>query len=491
MLKKLLTTILALAILVMPMAALAAGETGYVYFRVSDPKVSITDMMDLDMTGLEALLSMAYDMNDAENPIGTVTAQLLINGAESLSGAIGVDKEKAVGILNGMNSAYSVKLADVIPEYKFDPAIITQSFAYADNMKSFEKMELSDEELQQMREKYHIVEAGTEQIEFNGTTVEAKKYTMDWDKETYKEAIRYSLALFGIESEEIMSIYDEMEMIGQFTIYEIDEDNAKVTGAYTVEEEDGEKVDMTMDVVVYGQDENNMDMDMAMSAVTTDSEGTASDPIDMVMSMSVKEIEEFEDAVSLGMTMDMSQGGKRLAEMMFAIDPVKDDTSFTYEYNYEINVLDGSEDQETEGTIKVNGNSKFRDGAALFTMDMSAVDADSGEIMAVNFGMDGTYEKTGDDGVFRGPLSFSMQAEGEEVIGSVNLEMGFSEKVEGRLLDIDSIQAIDYASMTEGDFETASTELMTIVNSTVIELMNIPGLKQLIAAQMSTASYAE
>lgn len=113
-LKKLVSLLLSIIILLMPMLAGAEGETefseGYAYLRLTNPMVNVIDdsgeMLEIDLSGLEVNLA-AESTPEAVHLLLSVLA----NGAEAISGYLTLDESGLYAIVDGMENSVMIPMS--------------------------------------------------------------------------------------------------------------------------------------------------------------------------------------------------------------------------------------------------------------------------------------------------------------------------------------------------------------------------------------------
>lgn len=504
MFRKFFSVILAVALVLMPMASLAEGETMSATIKLSDPKLTIVGLDEIDMTGLDIVLSSAYDLTDADNPVGTITAQVLANGVEAIGAAVGINKEKAVGVLNGLQKVYGIKLADAMPGYVFDPAMIEEFMAAANTQ--IEQTTVADEEFEKaIEELFPMNETGKEQeIDFRGEKVNAKVYTVTLTAVQFEELITKTYGMMGVDEATIKSFLTEanMDLTGEFTFYEVDDNRVYVEGVYTVKqkanpfekfvagatqsatEQTAEEVQCYMTMSAVTIDDANVDIQMNMEMQPTDN--TAGESVKAEMKMVSASSDAFKDAVSMDMTMVMTietatpastTPVTETATMTFALKPQAATEGWNYDYDFDMNIP-GEAHIKMAGKAKVDGE----DVAMTFVADDLLL-AEDGEL--INFGLEGKYAQTEDTYKFDGTVSLALNAEGTQMSLNTKVAIDAGTSVEGQILPIDSMDAVDAQTMTETELEELNTEATGLMFGVMEKLMKIPGLATIIQMGMS------
>lgn len=536
MFKKVLSLVVMLSILVLPMAALAEGETLFMRATVADPILTM-DGQSLDFTGLELILSGAYDLSDTTDPHATVTAQVLGDGKEALAGAATLDKEKAMGMLNGLTNEYFVKFADLQKGFEYgdrEVEILNQFVLGMGQMLrgEFSAPTESEAKFDDFASDLEMKDEGSAEITFGGETVTAQKYTLTLTEAEYRELIVRVYDQVGM-GETIAQMLDSMNMKykGDITLFVIDENNVKMVLSIDMTAEDeavnvlmemdmispdgknancigtmevtseGEKLlgDFTMDIVAPNDENVDAKMNMTMYP-ETDPE----DLISMVMDMAMHTSDAFEDAVEMkfdftATVIDDSYDAAPVGDvedaddddddadddapatatpketsikMGFALTPSKTEAGNQYEYVFTMT-------DDTDVDMTFSGAYVQSDEAFDFTlrMDMQV----EGEKGTMNFEFGGAYNDTDGDYTFDGDLAFDMNMDGTAMEFTTKLGLFISEKVEGRMLsEADFTNPVDINTMTEEEFEAVSVEVQSLGIGALAVLQQLPGISALI-----------
>lgn len=513
MLRKILSLVLTLSVLLMPVAAFAEGETLFTRLTVTDPVLTVSGQV-IDLTGLQLLLSGAYDLSDTKDPQATITAQVLGDGKEALAGAVAIDKEKVMGMLNGLASEYFIKFSDLEDGFEYTDAYAEVLDQFVDTMgkairgeTDFSFSSESTADMTELFDESMMVDGGTTEITFGGETKTAQKYTITLSEEDYRELMIAVYGQFGM-GDMIAEMLDSMDVryTGDINFYFIDEYNVKVdfTMVMTMDNEpitvfmdmditmteDGENAkcagtmnvtdgsddddklmgDFTIDVTAPAEDDMDMTMNMTMYP-----ESEPSEVITMNMVMGVHPSDAFEDAydVKFDVNMTGADEGTEAIRMGFSLTPSAVDGG--EKYNYAFTVSDGGETD-----MGFTGEYVEKDNEFGFTLAMDVTS--EGENVKMDFAFGGAYEEIeGGEFGFDGEVSFALNADGEDISFTTKLGLFISPKVEGRMLsEADFTALVDANELTEDELEALMIEVQTVGLSALAVLQQLPGVNALL-----------
>ena len=443
--KKILSVLICIAMLLMACAFAEGGE-----LSISNVQVSVSDGTVLDLSGIDLRLAAA-----ADEAGGGVRLAVGANGEEVLSAVASVDEEKVALKLDGMSSAYTVSMADIMTMLMEDPD-------FQELMQLISALDFTEQDLIELiaivetfmaNMDASISETGTEEID--GVTYQS--YAINFGEEGYEALFRgivelldqhpalMALLLEGSGYETLGQAYDAlgMKMYAEGTMLtsesdaEIDltayssvngEEAAAVNAygfmSYGVDEEVGlEGVDMTM-LMSEVAGEEYISIFEVNGSVFTDTATGAFAGFDGYFIVPIDE--ENWDGVVLGV-----YGPQLTGTGLWQLSVSDWNGSFTYDVSFgEVDGLEGVYGIMAADGAEINYYSELQDGVGEFGVSVVAADGTGFEVLT---------------------------------------DLALSE-TDGAWLNVDTANAVNLLTLTEEQTSTAGMELMVILMNVVSEL---------------------
>lgn len=467
MVKKLLSAMLVLAMLLAPTLTLAEGATtGYAKITISDLKMTAPGVPEIDLTGLSVNIETAADVTDPANFAGSVQAQLMVNGEEAASGAALLNNTGFTLMLTGLKEKLTANFAD-LDMTELTPEMLEGALASMSNTGNPADMEKAMEDLVAKVAKIE----GEVDFDYRGETVKAEKVTITLTMDDLyaiygamgvpTDMMKTLFEQLGMNIDATISVYaidgTHMYMDGLMTVTATEDGKAEtvtetITGDIEISE-DGRDVHAVFDMKVDGDENATMKMDVT---------GTQSDA--------------FADAMDMTMKMDMlDEDGEAMGAMTMTLKPNAVADGYDYDYAMTMTMVDSPE------SVELSGKAKDAAGDVEITLDAAITGEDAG---VFHFAILGKETDENGTKTFDGTISFAVTADDQDVQASFGLKAETSEDITGKIAqDNAEIPALYLPEMTQDEAEALQTEASGIMMGALSKLMQIPGVLALMQAQ--------
>lgn len=472
MFKRFLSVMVVLAMLALPLTAFADTEKGYGRVTFSNPKISINNVMDVDMTGIDLECAFAVDASDIEHPRGTITGRVISEGAEVLGGAVTFNDAEFVAVVNGLSKMYGGKFADMIPDYEEYKAQFVSAIS---SIAQFSAMDFSASEIDEeiFKDMFVIEDAGEVEITFEGETVKAQKLTYTITEKTYEDMLAKLASLYGIPETAVHEMFKELGMSikADFEMYMIDENTVYEVGTMKVTS-GHESVMGDLTATIRVSDDGTVTVNETVSTVSGD------DVIVVDVDATVKETGDFEDALSMTMTALITENDEDVGTMTMDMTPKAVEGGWQYDMDMTMDMLDEGKVVFTTSMMESGEDMRYASAVKVEGMTPVATAGETGIIIA------GKKQETGE--IFNGNMAFTATGFGMDTTFSMDIVLEMSDSIEGKIIDIANLSAIDLNNMTDAEQKTLALEAQSVVTGALAKLMQNPGFAALFALIGST-----
>jgi hypothetical protein len=474
MAKKLLAVLVVVLLMLAPMSAMAQEETGYASLKIIDPVLSFSGA-SIDFTGLELDLASAVDLKNPAAPAVTYAIAALVNGEEVLSAAAVTDFAQIAFALTGLQNAYKVDLAALLEDQEVSLSALTEAFAAASVVPDEAALEGIEEELQEeLLALVQMEELGEQEIEYGGKTVTAQVVKATFDKKVVIAVYEKLFDLAKLPAEETQPLLDAMdeaieELAVTETIYVIDEQNTVVDLDIRVTAEGDTILGTGRATVVLPETGEGLDLTVTFSMAQ---EGVPEETVELKGDFTFGESTEFEGAWKANGSLTVyipTDPANPALTVKGDVTPKAAADGWHYDFSFDA-------DLPGEGGLAASGSLEQTADRRADAYELVIKDS-SNETQKLAFSLDGALLDANGDKSFDGTVHFGGVFGGQEAGIDVKVQALLSESIEGRSIDIASLNAIDFLSLSATDMEALQAEAMGVIGGASAKLMTIPGVQ--------------